>query len=452
MVKNNYDAVLGFSNGAFFIKNLDFSSKSKYVMVNSKGKAVNVKNTIGFDKVYTINTRGMVESSNPNYMSGYNNACCVVVGKGKKYAAILSSGKYLENGKLFDSIPAVTGFITAISGKKTFIYDESGKKLLTINSNSVGYCIDFDYSSNNALMSCSGSVLHINGKGKTVSTFDEQMSGFFTKMYGEKCIRCFWPLSGTKYFSLNGKEISGGKDSFTLSGTSLSGSIKRSRKNFMTLTIKDKKGKTIYTSNNPNGRESDAENIDSYVAVNNGKLIISYGYFAVIDIKTGKKDFEIKDGDFGGIKGICTDNSSFLAQRRSGIFLVDKKGKIISVHNKYGDVFEVRDIIPVEKSDNNIYELGTSFIIYSANYRQGLIDSKGMIIAFPNNDNINSYASFEFNGKKCTVSDLTTGKKLMSNISRAFDNYYYVNMTTSASYILTKSDSGKYGCIVVKVA
>ena len=115
---------------------VNLTSKSKFVMVNKNGKSVSVKNSIGFDKIYMAASAGGVreielrrtwgDTIEGQHMEGSNS--CIIVGKGKKYAAILGSGKFLEKGKLFDKISTYGNSITAVSGKKTFIYDEDGNK------------------------------------------------------------------------------------------------------------------------------------------------------------------------------------------------------------------------------------------------------------------------------------------------------------------------------------
>ncbi len=415
LVGNNYDIVIGTSNAAFYVGNclktvkttdewgdvekeisVNLTSKSKFVMVNKNGKAVSVKNSIGFDKIYMAASAGGVREIKLDYnsyddtiqgqhMEGSNS--CIIVGKGKKYAAILGSGKFLEKGKLFDKISTYGNSITAVSGKKTFIYDEDGKKVATINNKKTGMCISYDPSSKNSLMyyyEISGEwggrtnekLAIVNSKGKTLKTFKDRRAGSFTKINGKTYIaaRNWWSSDESEYYTVDGKKVSA--ESINVVKPNLSWDYESNYETKKgTFTVKDKSGKVVYTVDGPicKGKEGGGIPISRY---NNGKLIIGYVNLVVIDDATGKIVFQDSKHKYVGIQDVSSDSSTFIAvygegkksygyYERTKYVVMSTKGKAISGAYDY--------ITPVAS-----YEPTDSFFVTSSN-KIGIITARARL-------------------------------------------------------------------------
>lgn len=131
-ISNKYEVVLKSSQSALFISDLDetdfkFSvpADASMVMINNEGKKVKIKNTTGYDKVYTIGTMYM-----PYAVTGGANGGgrgIVLLEKDSKFKALLQNGSFLGKGKLYDRVSCASDGITAVSGKTTYYYGFDGK-------------------------------------------------------------------------------------------------------------------------------------------------------------------------------------------------------------------------------------------------------------------------------------------------------------------------------------
>ncbi|MBP1544631.1 MAG: hypothetical protein J6A16_11100, partial [Oscillospiraceae bacterium] len=242
-LKNSYELALSFDSGAFFATDIKSETMeyttawgdtrtsdiilpedgAKFYMITSKGKKVQVKNTIGFDKVYSLNTGGGPEMIFADWDfkgAAYdtNDGNAVVVGKGDKYAVILSTGKFLANGKLFDTIVVGNEYISATAGKYTYFYDvSSGKQLAKIKSTDIGICADYDKSSKTFLTYKGTTVenswgydYHLVKGGKIKKSFkSDKYSSVYLVKSGSKNVVCAatndWPKQ-YEYYTMAGKK------------------------------------------------------------------------------------------------------------------------------------------------------------------------------------------------------------------------------------------------------
>lgn len=151
-ISNNYEAVVSLENSALFISDVDSNGgaftipkSAKMVMMNNEGKTVKLKNTTGFDKIYTIGTMYQPYVVGQNFeWSVMGNL--IILNSGNKYTALLENGKFLEKGKLFDRISYNT-YITAASGKTNYVYDTNGKLIGKFKVNPSVTCVGYDKSS-----------------------------------------------------------------------------------------------------------------------------------------------------------------------------------------------------------------------------------------------------------------------------------------------------------------
>lgn len=502
LVGNNYDLVIGTSNAAFYVGNclktvetkddwgdvekeisVNLTSKSRFVMVNKNGKAVSVKNSIGFDKIYQAASAGGVREINLDYnsyddtidgqhMEGSNS--CIIVGKGKKYAAILGSGKFLEKGKLFDKISTYGNSITAVSGKKTFIYDEDGKKVATINSKNAGMCISYDPASKNSLMyyvNTTGNwddrakekLVIINSKGKELKTFKDRRAGSFTKINGKTYVAVKSRLyDDPEYYTVDGKKAAVGLSNAAEPNLSWNCDYNYETQKG-TLTVTDKKGKVIYTVNGsaPGGEGKTDYDIGYPAVYNNGKLIIGYGNLVVIDDATGNIEYQDSKRKYIAIKYVSSDSSTFIAAYGEGkenygyyqhfkYIVMSTKGKAIS--GAYDSITPVAS-----------YEPTDSFFVTSSD-KIGIMNSKGKVIVKPAYDSVadtRQKVSLLKKGETCDLYDNNTGKKLLGKLyySTSYDYYIdwgtspFIDMTAKTTRLITTDKTGnKFGCVIIKKA
>ena len=458
-VANNYEYCVTMDSGVFFASGVKkesdsfkATSKSSIVMLTSAGKKVSVKNTIGFDKVYA----NVTTSTNQTW----NRTDFLTLGKGKKYAALLTTGKYLAGGKLFDEITDggmySKGYIVATSGKTKYYYSLDGKQL---GKSSADADSEYDKETNTLLIKDPSTV---NGKtqyscsivnnGKTVKTFKTDSNAYFTTEGSTAYIRAY-PLdkkSGV-YYTVKGKETEVKKSSSSSYDENLSVSYQfnddRTKK---TVTVTDKKGKTVLSYTNKSTRDP------SYITVN-GKLVIADGRLYILDDKTGKVKVKTADKGLTNIFYSSETGSSFIVYS-----IVDKSDfnfdYVYSLYSSAGKLLigDCDYISPITDVYAGYYFYTyskTSSFIVTKNGKTGIIDSKGKTVVKPSSSYTSGYALSDnisvmrlSNGKNALI-DNKTGKKLKTVDYIGVSN----PLSDKVRYVVTADKTGKkYGCMVVK--
>lgn len=493
-VKNSNKMALGFSGGVFFAsdvksatkkltsawgeeyegKYLTTSSKAEYTMVTSDGKSVKVKNTIKFDKLYRVSTFGvpteLIYSENAsNYYEDL--AACVVVGKGKKYAGVLSSGKFLANGKYFDSIYVGYDYITAVSGKTTYVYNAAGKQLTKSTVKNLGNAIDYDAGSKTVIMSKDVKdsfrrydITLLNKSGKAVKSFSNKINGYFEKVNGKTylCIVSEDPNDWggrTDYFTTDGKKASVKKsddNNYFSELKKLDRDLKVSEvliseekdeygwisNRVYDLVVTDKNGKEVYhkemTSDNSYPRvdgKADGEPNPKYFWAGD-KLLIANGDLVVIDEKTGKSETVNTEHSYCGIDGGSNNNKTFILSyldANDGLggyssmnrVLVDIKGKVLS--KGYSYIRPLNGSYEVYATDDGTiyfsrFTNSTTFYAYDKNDNVGLLNIKGKEIApvyytgiYAADANVTVFYSEK--SEKYDIRDNSTGKKYLGSLT-----------------------------------
>lgn len=455
-VSNNYDVCIAMDSGVFFMSgtkngnddSFGISSKTSMVMLTSGGKKLTIKNTAGYDKVYA--------SITPGYSYGSSSGDFVALGKDGKRAVLLTNGKYLENGKLFDSVTGTGGCIAATTGKTTYYYTSAGK---TLAKSSSDYKYNYDEASGTLLLSKTASygykVSVVKG-GKTLATLKSKYLPAFetigtttyisTYSTSAKSSSSNAPVVDTGenniYYTLKGKKASS-LNVNTPGNLSLSYDYNRDNDNWE-ITVTDKNGKEVLSCT--------AKNSPSCWTIN-GNLILSCGRLYIIDDKTGEIKTKTADKGFSYIDGYSETGSSYIIQTvdkdyNYGVVLCNSKGKVIA--DGYSQ------IVPVDTPDGNYYTYTkTSAFLVCKNGKWGLINSSGKTILKP------TYASRYYGGgaytSKLSILSSSSGKdtiidnKTGTKLKTVDDAECIIRISDKLSYVITANKAKtKYGCMVVK--
>lgn len=501
-LKNSYELALSFDSGAFFATDIKSETMeyttawgdtrtediilpedgAKFYMITSKGKKVQVKNTIGFDKVYSLNTGGGPEMifADWNFKgSAYdtNDGNAVVVGKGDKYAVILSTGKFLAKGKLFDTIVVGNEYITATVGKYTYFYNvTNGKQLAKIKSTTIGICAGYDKSSKTFLTYKGTTVenswgydYHLvkGGKIKKSFTSDKYSSVYFVKS-GSKNVVCAatkdWPRQ-YEYYTMAGKKTTIKDNDKEINLTPKCEFDWEARTGRFTVT--DSKGKEILAYDTT---VYPPDKGDPIWIRNNGKLIIAYDIFCIIDEATGKIETKTEARGYTGINTISSSNTSFVLDLATQVngdeYTYFKYSKVVTSSNGKELSFNGYKLIyPVEYdgkigTDFYTYNKDVAFVAsyYDEEYDQttyALLNNKGNPLMDFYYDGVRSTykaAALMGGGTICDIVSCKNGKVIKKDVqitNRNVNNF--VKTSSNRAYLITtNSDGTKYGCIVVK--
>ena len=466
-VANSYDTVTIFENGAFF------SSKSKYVMVDNTGKKINIKNTIGFNKIYAPATL-----SDPGPSTEKVNVVgwpFVIVGKDDKVAAILQSGKFLANGKLFDLIKECGDNIAAVSGNTTYIYSVKGKKIAEINGGKYGVISEYDPDSKVSvfkkvdsyddwgyadestitILNKSGKVLAKESNISAISMFTVGKSEYM-RLYTKTGDRKIYDMKGNKLTKKQEEALDSSDESDDQAEPVKHNlTVESTWKDFYcyTLNVSDSDGNIVYTSESKNS----ADEGTGYMWLN-GKLIIAAGNYAVIDDATGKIEHKGDFNDLDGIKYISSDQKTLIVQDTNwNSTLLTIGGKKLSKTS----------VSPITSGDDFKYVLAdgrtcsiSSYVakdgfIFTDNGKKGIMGSNGKVIVKAKYSDIrfgdNGVALAESSGKYSVIS--TKGKVLAKSlyiVPRAIWLSGNLSSDKADVYITQNKAGTKFGCYVVK--
>lgn len=533
VVKDNNKMALGFNGGVFFatnfktttqtvtsmwgeesqVKCLTAASGAEYTMVTSDGKSVKVKNTINFDKLYRVSTFGTptymkLDSNGDNYYEDL--AACVVVGKGNKYAGILSNGKFLANGKYFDNIVVGNDYITTTSGKTTVIYNAGGKQLAKWSNKDLGVIIDNDASSKTLLMSKeiegefrSYKYNLVNQSGKVLKSFSNVTGASFEKVNGKTYLVTTtrdpetWDYSYT-YYTTAGKKTNVKVDD------GYSYQIKTFDRDLIVsfeeqpsddeynrsydIVVTDKKGNEIYRQPKVSAStyisSSGKGDGDAYQKFfwTKDKLLIANGDFVVFDEKTGKEELRLTDHNYCSVEGVTEngntyelayseDDDSFGGYGEIKRILVSSKGKTLSkAYSMLDPLSAWVDVYKVTEKSYGGYSYfmwlsdNTSFYAYDEDYNIGMINIKGKEIApvtytgiYTADDNITIFRS---KNETYDIRNNSTGKTYLSKLRFPSwtDNIWgiyrdvpvYRELSKTANRLVTSNKAGnKFGCVTV---
>lgn len=473
-VANSYDMVTVFENGAFF------SSKSKYVLVDNTGKKVSVKNTIGFDKIYTPATM-----SEPAVVSKGLNIThwpYVLVSKGKKFAAILSSGKYLANGKLFNSIDECGEYIAAASGNTTYVYNAKGKKLATIKGGKYGVLTDYEPDSKVSIFTkaesyddwgfADKSTVTILDKNSKILIQEENVSwasiytGDNDKYIMVSTINDDYIIEST-YYNMKGAKLTDEQAEALIDNGQYdiqsepakhnltANSFWNDELNCYTLNVCDPKGSIIYTAVGNNFLSEPTDYMWT-----NGKLIIAAGDYVVIDDATGKVEYQGGYDDINGIMFTSTDKKTILVQNYDfDSILLSIDGKELYKTNGYispnaFDNDEIYTGVNGETSYTRNYIAKDGFI-FTKNEKYGILDSNGKEAVKAKYDSIelgNNGTILAGNSGKYSIFS-SKGKTLAKNLNIVPMTLWFSQYLSSANadvYITQNKAGTKFGCYVVK--
>ncbi len=443
-VANSYDTVTIFENGAFF------SSKSKCVLVDNTGKKINIKNTIGFNKIYAPATLAdPAPSTEKVNVVGWP---FVIVGKDDKVAAILQNGKFLADGKLFDHIEECGDNIAAVSGNTTYIYSVKGKKIAEIKGGKYGEISEFDPASKVSVFEKVDSyddwgyvdkatITILDKSGKVLA---KESNVRWTSMYtvgkdkylqvnaspNDYMIKIYYDMKGKKLTDEKAEQImdlyyessdnSGESDNQAepAKHNLTADSSWNDELNCYTLNVCDPNGNIVYTAVS----ENSINGWSDYMWLN-GKLIIAAGNYAVIDDATGKVEHKGNFNDLDGIEYISSDQKTLIVKNtKLDYTLLTIGGKKLSKTYDY--------IAPITSGDYFKYVLADgstcstkSYIakdgfLFTDNGKYGIMGSNGKVIVKAKYGDIrfgdNGVALAESSGKYSIIN--TKGKVLAKNL------------------------------------
>lgn len=121
-------------------------SDAKLTMVTSSGNKVNVKNTIGFDRIFDICSSYYYNTIPIEDKYYESRGPIIAVGDGKKYNVLLENGKFLSEKTMYDSVSYSGGLIAAATGNNTTFFTTTGTKVLTLKNNKYGSVVCYSSS------------------------------------------------------------------------------------------------------------------------------------------------------------------------------------------------------------------------------------------------------------------------------------------------------------------
>lgn len=467
---NSYDMVTVFNNGAFF------SSKSKYVLVDNAGKKVTVKNTVGFDKIYLPVT--MADPAPATEGFNVTNWSYVLVGKGGKFAAILQNGKYLANGKFFDSIDQCGDNITAVIGNTTYIYSAKGKKLAEIKGGKYGELFEFDAASKVSIFKKVDSyddwgyadqftITLLNKSGKVLSQESKIRSAYVYTVGKGKYIRFYTITDDRIIYDMKGNKLTE-KQEADLDNNDQSdnqeepvnhnltaNSFWNDELNCYTMNVCDPSGNIVYTAVSDNSINEGS----GYMWLND-KLIIAAGNYAVIDDAAGKVEHKGDFSDLYGVSYISSDKKTLIVWNTKWDYtLMTIGGKKLSKTYDAISPITIGDSFDYILSDGSASSI-SSYIakdgfLFTDNGKYGIIDSNGKVIAKAKYDNIkfgnNGAALAESSGKYSIIN--TKGKVIAKSLNIVPKSTWFSKKLSgsNADVYITQNKAGtKFGCYVVK--
>lgn len=518
-VKDVNELAIGFREGAFFVSNLvennvevtdqwgytrttttySAAKKATITVVDGNGKATKVKNTLGFDKIYTTNTFGNLKAvENKLFEIGEN---CVVLGVKDKYAVLFNTGKFLENGKTFDNVTVLEGTIMTVSGKTTTVYSIEGKKILSTTEKNLGNCIDFDSKGKTALFanyvspSESGkksTIKMVNSKGKVVKTFTStyfsryrDWVSYYTTDKGKVYVRAYLNGKAT-YYDSTGKKVTVKEEAKTASadGSKYSVDCKYNYETGYVSKIYNKSGELLYTLNDVSewydNSGSKGDGYENTFAILGDRLIWVDGALHVYDLKAKKMITEKTDKTYKSM--YCVKSSSIAIGEYEQVVeeytwtdyqydeTIDEYVEVTVPETRtYNKFIGIRLINTSGKFLNNklysdIEHAGNSYAAADSNGKWGLVSAKGKnLTSFKYSGlyaNLGTACIMSSSDDTQSVLNTSTGKVLKSKFriapSYGYTDYEDFNSLRSSGKknmrVLTQNSAGtKYGFLYIKL-